>query len=78
MTGFRVFVLAVMLAVVAVPVPALAGKHRSHGGPFVSVDIFAAPYGYYPYPYYYSVPVLRLHPTRLLLAAGLLGEPAVR
>jgi|SRR5712692_4373270 len=47
-----------MLAVVAVPVPALAGGHRSHGGPFVSVDIFAAPYPYapYPYPYYYPYP----------------------
>ncbi len=49
-----------MLAVVAVPVPALAGGHRSHGGPFVSVEIFAAPYPYapypYPYPYYHPYP----------------------
>ena len=45
-----------ILAVVAVPVPALAGGHRSHGGPFVSVDIFAAPYVYAPYPYYYPYP----------------------
>ena len=45
-----------ILAVVAGPVPALAGGHRSHGGPFVSVDIFAAPYPYYPYPAYYPSP----------------------
>ncbi len=45
-----------ILAVVAGPVPALAGGHRSHGGPFVSVDIFASPYPYYPYPAYYPSP----------------------
>jgi hypothetical protein len=54
----KLFLALTILAIVAVavPVPALAGKHRSHDGPFVSVDIFAAPYGYYPYPAYYPSP----------------------
>jgi len=44
-----------ILAMVAVPIPALARGHR-HGGPSVNVDIFATPYPYYPYPYYYQYP----------------------
>ena len=50
----KVILALVILAVVATPVPASAHGHRFPGGPFVSVDIFAAPY--YPHPYYYPYP----------------------
>ena len=65
----RLFAALAILAIVTTPLPALAGGHRSHGGAFFSVEIFAAPpivapypvYGpvtpYYPYPAYaYAAP----------------------
>src|SRR5262249_27245398 len=55
--GRKLLLVLLILAVVAMPVPALARGHKSHGGPFVSVDIFAGPYVPAPYPAYYAYPV---------------------
>jgi len=64
-----------ILAVVAVPVPALAGGHRSHGGPFVSVDIFAAPYPYSPGPAYYPYPYAYPYPSYAYAAPACYWQP---
>lgn len=68
-----------ILAMVAVPVPALAGGHRSHGGPFVSVDIFAGPYAYAPYPpAYYPYPAYAYVPPTCAWQPGYwVNQPAV-
>ena len=64
-----------ILAVVAVPVPALAGGHRSHGGPFVSVDIFAAPYPYSPGPAYPPYPYAYPYPSYAYAAPACYWQP---
>jgi len=64
-----------ILAVVAGPVPALAGGHRSHGGPFVSVDIFAAPYAYSPGPAYYPYPYAYPYPSYAYAAPACYWQP---
>ncbi len=71
--GRKLFLVLAILVVVAVPVSAMAGGHKSHGGPFVSVDIFAGPYVYEPSPafspypyaypsYVYAPPACYWHP----------------
>ena len=73
--GRKLLLVLAILAVVGVPGSALAGGHKSHGGPLFSVEIFAAPpvvapypaYNpvapYYPYPSYaYAPPVCAWQP----------------
>ena len=60
--GRKLLLVLAILAVVAIPGSAVAGGHKSHGGPFFSVEIFAAPPVVAPYPAYY--PVAPYYPYR--------------
>jgi hypothetical protein len=70
----RLILALVILAVVAVPIPALARGHR-HGGPSVSVDIFAMPYPYSPYPYYSPYPSFSPYPSDIYATPACSWQP---
>jgi hypothetical protein len=73
--GRKLLLVLAIPAVVAMPGSALAGGHKSHRGPFFSVEIFATPPVVAPYPAYYPVAPYYPYPSYAYAAPACAWQP---